>query len=212
MKSDVIFYGGIKWRRYPESSRRNDRLYYKPASHYFEGGWEQYLHRQVWRDANGPIPSGCHIHHVDGDTLNNDLANLQCMTSKQHSKHHADTATEDQREASRRLMDKLRPLASAWHRSDEGRKWHSAIGAASWVGRKPTAHVCEQCGNPYQTISSHGNSRFCSNACKSEFRRRSGLDNIVRACEKCGQMFTANKYLRQRFCSKSCTPGRPKKQ
>lgn len=204
MESETIVYRGIKWRRYPESKRRNDRLYYKPAPNFFQNGWEQYLHRQIWRDTNGPIPEGMHIHHSDGNQLNNELSNLECLTSKQHSRHHADTATEEQREASRRLMERLRPLAAKWHGSAEGKAWHSAMGAASWVGREPTEHVCENCGKTYQTLAAHGHTRFCSGVCKTAWRLHSGIDDEQRVCVGCGGTYTVNKFYAQSFCSRSC--------
>ena len=37
------------------------------------------LHRAVWEHHHGPIPPGYHVHHRDGDGLNNDLANLELV-------------------------------------------------------------------------------------------------------------------------------------
>ena len=38
-----------------------------------------------WEAFNGPIPSDCVIHHIDGNTLNNNIANLECMQRSEHS-------------------------------------------------------------------------------------------------------------------------------
>ena len=37
-------------------------------------------HRVVWEQANGPIPDGMTIDHINGNTLDNRLENLQVMS------------------------------------------------------------------------------------------------------------------------------------
>ena len=49
----------------------------------------QFEHRRVWEDEHGPIPRGYVIHHVNGDKLDNRLANLSCMHRADHARHHA---------------------------------------------------------------------------------------------------------------------------
>jgi hypothetical protein len=39
------------------------------------------LHRYTWERERGPIPPGGCIHHVDGNTLNNAIENLQCIAT-----------------------------------------------------------------------------------------------------------------------------------
>lgn len=46
------------------------------------------LHRLVWEQANGPIPDGYIVHHIDEDKMNNVLSNLQLVTHAEHSKIH----------------------------------------------------------------------------------------------------------------------------
>ena len=45
-------------------------------------------HRKVWEDANGAVPDGFEIHHIDGDKANNDLCNLQLISRADHRKLH----------------------------------------------------------------------------------------------------------------------------
>jgi hypothetical protein len=42
----------------------------------------------VWETANGPVPRGHLIHHLDINPLNNDLANLACITRSRHATIH----------------------------------------------------------------------------------------------------------------------------
>ena len=46
------------------------------------------LHRWIWDLHNGPIPKGFDIHHIDGDTLNNDITNLRLMSHGDHRAIH----------------------------------------------------------------------------------------------------------------------------
>lgn len=46
------------------------------------------VHLLVWIAANGPIPPGMVVHHIDHDKRNNDIANLVLMTHQEHCEHH----------------------------------------------------------------------------------------------------------------------------
>jgi hypothetical protein len=61
----------------------NTQGYYRISSKK-EKNHDKYLHRLIWEETNGEIPEGYIIHHIDGNPLNNDIKNLECMT---HSKH-----------------------------------------------------------------------------------------------------------------------------
>ena len=41
-------------------------------------------HRYVWTQANGEIPKGMHIDHINGNKTDNRLENLQCITRTQN--------------------------------------------------------------------------------------------------------------------------------
>jgi hypothetical protein len=43
-------------------------------------------HRLVWSAVCGPIEEGYDIHHIDGDTYNNDIDNLECISHSDHSR------------------------------------------------------------------------------------------------------------------------------
>ena len=46
------------------------------------------LHRLIWECANGEIPKGYEIHHIDGNKLNNSISNLEMITIANHHSEH----------------------------------------------------------------------------------------------------------------------------
>jgi len=219
VKRDVIVFNGVKFRRYPESERDSDRRYYTPGIADRQRGVRR-LHEEVWMAHNGPIPEGHHVHHKDHDHLNNDPSNLEALTEEEHHAHH----TEERRASGfytrpeqLEHLERIRPLAAPWHGSPEGLEWHRQHGkdvwAArpitkdAWEGREPAPRVCDQCGNEYWTRAMQ-DGRFCSNNCKSAWRRAAGVDDEDRNCARCGTVFRINRYSRTRNCSRSCGSNR----
>ena len=48
-------------------------------------GKKTYLHRKVWIEANGPIPNGYEIHHINNNKHDNRLENLAMVTHKENN-------------------------------------------------------------------------------------------------------------------------------
>ena len=46
------------------------------------------VHRLIWEEHYGKIPSGMDIHHKDGNKLNNKIENLECLTREEHKARH----------------------------------------------------------------------------------------------------------------------------
>jgi hypothetical protein len=176
-------------------------------------GVEQYLHRQVWVDNFGTIPEGYHIHHIDNDRFNNTIENLECLNPSDHIKNHMQDRKDDDTfwvntEKGKAHIAQMRELAKAWHSSEEGRLWHTQHYQFSLakIHDKTIERNCNQCSKLfYCSKATKHSARFCSNACKSAFRRSQGTDNISKLCEYCGESFTHNKYGKRRFCSRQCS-------
>jgi HNH endonuclease len=73
-----------------------------------------------------------------------------------------------------------------------------------WAETLPVTRKCRQCRAPFTKVCSHDKPAFCSNACKSAWRRASGLDDEKRTCTRCGGTFTVNRYAKQEHCSYQC--------
>lgn len=202
MRVETIVYRDITFRRYPDSKDWSTRRYYGPGILERQSGVES-LHREVYKDHFGPIPDGCDIHHADFDQDNNEPSNLVCLTKDEHiavHRAHVRAYPDDWAEH----MARISPLAAVWHRSDEGRAWHREHARKTWEGRRTEQRVCAQCEREFESRTLRDNDRFCSNNCKSAWRRASGIDNETRVCERCGKPFVVNRYWTKRFCSRHC--------
>lgn len=194
MRDDITF-KGVTYTRWPNHPERSKRCYYWPP----RGSNRDALHREIWKDAHGPIPDGHVIHHIDHDPLNNDVANLACMAHGDHTRHHR---TDEDAERDRAHLDRHRDRAAEWHRSPEGRDWHSRNARASAERRRVERH-CEVCGKAYQT-SHPERSKYCSVACQQRDRRRTGKAGVRATCPVCGATFVQNYDGRPETCGRAC--------
>lgn len=158
------------------------------------------LHRRVWEHFNGPIPEGFHVHHKDGDRTNNKLSNLELLQEHKHLSLHS--STPEAKANAKRAIDIARPYAVEWHKSPEARVLCSIWAKEGAKKVKPVTRVCQQCGVTFSTKGRHA--KFCSNRCKSAYRRKMGLDDVKRTCEICGSEFEVNKYDDATCCSRAC--------
>lgn len=160
------------------------------------------LHRYVWKAENGEIPEGYEIHHIDHDKSNNDIKNLKLIKLREHKSYHA--KIQGIKNVKSGHLDKIRDLTKEWHSSKEGREWHKKhYENMKSKMLEPKEFICEQCGKKYKT-SDNGSNRFCSNKCKSAWRRQSGIDDEERECIICGSKFGINKYKKAKTCSRKC--------
>ena len=199
-KVDVVDVGGFSWRRYPQSKNASDRRYYKSCAF---GKVPKYLHRWVWEQCYGEIPQGFEIHHKDEDTSNNSIDNLECVSKEQHNQLHSSKSWSD-RDAMFVHLEKIRPLSKSWHSSQDGLAHHKEIGALAYKSHIPVDRKCDNCGVDFKSKQIGNIDRFCSNKCKSAWRRLSGVDNVDKPCIVCGNVFTSNKYSKTQTCSRKC--------
>lgn len=174
--------------------------------YHYNSSLRKHLHQYIWEKHNGDVPKGYEIHHIDFDTTNNDISNLIMLTIKEHKEIHRNNISQERLEFLRsNLSENARPKASEWHKSANGVKWHKE----HYETMKNKLHkkeimTCECCNKAFEGVA-NGSNRFCSNKCKSKFRRDNGLDNIKRVCVTCGKEFEINKYSKTINCSRSCS-------
>lgn len=204
MQRQRVVYNGIVFTRYPDSDRRHHRVYFWPTKTQRERGVGA-LHVEIYKSEIGPIPAGWHVHHRNGDSLDNRSENLEVLPPDEHAAHHASLNGGWGRQDEEH-MERLRELAKAWHSSPEGRAWHSENGKRAWEGReKQEAGNCFGCGEPVRSYFPERNGRrWCSRACIAKWEYREGIGAVEKECAHCGTPFWSKSRGRARYCSRSC--------
>ena len=60
-------------------------------------GRREYLHIAIWTDANGDIPDGMCIHHINGNRLDNRIENMMLLTKHEHALIHLRERSRDKK-------------------------------------------------------------------------------------------------------------------
>lgn len=161
------------------------------------------LHIYVWEKHNGTIPNGYHIHHIDHDTDNNEIENLELMEKFEHLSYHA--KLQDKNVMLKNLSEKARPKAIEWHKSEEGKKWHvKHYQSTKDKLLKRYDITCLNCGKEVNVGGSSHKNKFCSDKCKCQYSDKLGIYDEERKCIICGNKFMTYKHGNAESCSKSC--------
>lgn len=129
------------------------------------------LHRAVWEHSDGPIPSGHHVHHKDGDKGNNWPDNLALVPGREHISGHA--TAERSNETVHKGMQAAQQVAREWHGSEAGAEWHSAHAKTFWGNVEPKKYTCPVCGKTFYSRDLRKlDKRFCGQNCRLKYNRR----------------------------------------
>lgn len=197
MSEKHMYFNGVRFTR-------DDRTGYYLSSRKTKGNIRQRMHVYVWEHYNGPVPEGYHVHHIDGDKSHNYPKNLELLERSEHlSLHGCENAVLHHAEMVENLRRNAIPKSKIWHSTETGKAWHKA----HYEQMKDKLYVehdfiCQNCGKGYKSVQT--SSKFCSNNCRAAWRRKSGVDDIVRSCKYCGRGFVVNKYAKKEYCSKKC--------
>jgi hypothetical protein len=163
------------------------------------------LHRRIWIEHHGSIPVGMDIHHIDGDWKNNDISNLKCVEESRHLSKHtkASFRNKEYRKAVEAGRQKAIKAAVAWHRSAEGKEWHSQHGKEAWIGRKKFIVKCATCGKPFK--ASFKRAKHCSKSCTNRYTREHSK-RVQKKCPICGKLYQAKIADAKKTvcCGRSC--------
>lgn len=150
------------------------------------------LHVAIWEAVNGPVPPNHEIHHKDHNTFNCEIDNLACLLTKEHRRHSKNIDMV----AQTAHLDRVRPLAAVWHRSEEGRAWHARVTMKhlekAWAALAERGlpfkdgGVCVWCGGPFQFRNCR--KKTCSAVCHSQHK-----------AFRAGKRKTANAYFLANF-------------
>lgn len=206
IRVEVVVFNGRRYRRYPDAKQPAHRRYF--------GRSKGFLHRDVWEFYNGPIPDGYEVHHIDGDTANNDISNLECLPASEHRRmEHAGQVAHAHSDAQKEHLARIRGKAAEWHRSEEGRAWHrehakrafGKVDRKAWYDAQPLVEkTCEECGVKF--MGKIAKNVLCSAACADRRRRRKLREKKLSTphyCQECGQPFYTVQ-TKARFCGQVC--------
>jgi hypothetical protein len=184
-KGEWCSFDGVLYARYPKAKGRTEREYFAG----YKKGRRVRLHVAVWEYYNGPMPSGRHIHHKDGNGANNTIENLECVTPKEHlgGGRHA-----NQGAAGRRNIIKAIAAAPVWHRSEAGKAWHSKHGKEVAANRAWVDTVCIECGSVYKSLG-RKTDKYCSVSCKERNLWGRSEYRVEVVCPDCKQTRTIRK-------------------
>ena|SRR6266540_254215 len=140
----------------------NGESYWKCGKYWQRRG--RRLHRIVWEFFNGPIPKGMHVHHRDQDVDNNSIDNLELMPAERHSSWHAKISDHTAWHTA------MRNGSAKWHRSPEGKKFHSELGKANGLVEPRFEHKCRECNEIFRTR--RRSCLYCSGKCEQRVFRR----------------------------------------
>lgn len=95
-------------------------------------GIEVLEHHLVWVRANGSIPPGKHVHHVNGDRQDNRLENLRVMDKRDHVRHH-------------RIEERTERIGDV----PDGMKWCNRCKTIKPIDEFPLNRADPSCGRQY---------------------------------------------------------------
>lgn len=160
------------------------------------------LHVAVWEHGSGElVPKGHEVHHRDSDTFNFDHQNLECLERSVHRRLPRKNSRSEKVLAN---LAAIRPLASAWHKSPEGRAWHRENTAKSLeLSRVARDYVCAECHVVFS--AKQPRARFCDRNCAAAFYWRRDHPPVgAVSCVQCGVIFQSKVGARAKFCSPRC--------
>lgn len=169
------------------SFRLDKKTGYYLSSAIIDGTRRKRLHVYVWEYYNGKVPSKMHVHHIDGDKRNNEIENLVLLSAEEHERIHGNTLSAERRkQMGENVVKNAMPKAKEWHSTAEGKAWHSQQAKNTAKNLSVMVYECSNCGALFETKKrfNENQNRFCSNRCKAAYRRKSGLDDIVKICER----------------------------
>lgn len=161
------------------------------------------LHRQIWEDHYGPIPPRYHVHHRDGNTLNNHIDNLELIHPSTHAKLHWISGTGEKilkniseytrkswkrPEVRKRRCEgikkwwqspdnrkkRMESIKNQWS-SEEFRKERSALLKKSWKKRPVYKKTCKTCLCQWEARNHWA--ECCSSSCSNKLRNSRKRDD-----------------------------------
>lgn len=155
----------------------NGRKYFKTSKGYWQSTdcAGKSLHIEVWKAANGEIPKGCEIHHIDFNPSNNALENLQCLTVSEHRSLHC--KLRNQKPKSYDIVVACAQCGKEFMASRSDAKFCSAACHSKWArahGKCNETRKCACCGKVFLTKPER-RTQYCSKICAAIAHKKNKL-------------------------------------
>jgi HNH endonuclease len=159
----------MKFASLPQKVMYGGELWWRGKDDYYCNNAREKLHRRIYEDNFGPIPSGHVIHHIDHDRGNNSLDNLALMSLAEHVSYH-------------QKGHAAHPAQLAAASKEMRRRWQEA---------PVESVICKVCGQLFATRSLQAPRLFCSDPCQDRWRANK-FKGEERRCERCDTTFDAS--------------------
>jgi len=158
-------------------------------------GWEL-QHQLVAGRRRGSGSDGLHVHHRDGDSLNDAATNLVLLPKAEHHRLHASgthpLATDGTRANRDARIDKLRVTVTGAGNPNHSHGLFDGQGVT-------TTRPCPQCGVDFTSIARQFT---CSLVCRDAWHAEHPREQVI-ACSECGDPFIAGSAAGL-YCSAPC--------
>jgi len=195
-KHEKVIFNGKIYRSYPNSKIKNHR--------YFTDNKGNRLHRDIWILHHGEIPNGYHIHHKDGNRLNNSLENFCCLTPKEHFLSHSKLSKVD---PSKDIYNSSRK----WHKSNEGIIHHKKVANEYWSNATKKMIPCDICKIMCERFKKQSKKTVCK-ICKLKKQLQKQKTNYIKKerktllviCKICNKKTIQKTKKTKNICSNGC--------
>ena len=125
-----------------------------------------YTHRVVAEAYLGAPPADHHVHHVDGNSRNNDPANLRYVSKHEHQKFHREATVKQWTQPSVRAS-----MVKGIKQSIAIRGGYHGTANPNFGNKQGIERTCPECSTVFYTQRA-ANRLFCSRKCYNEFRQK----------------------------------------
>ena len=184
----------------------NGIIYRRDKSNHYQSTF--HLHRAVYAYYYGEIPAGYVIHHIDHNTENNDITNLQLLTKSEHQKiHNPDGSPVAPPHSPKQFI--CEHCGKEYTAIDVGNNKYcpdcrpivnNAKKKLQRYEKRIHTNICVVCGKPFQTKKPK--SQTCSRRCQNRLHWQGHRE--IRTCPVCGKSFEAEKSNPKIYCSVDC--------
>lgn len=172
-------------------------IYHRNKSEHFSKF--QAIYRDVWVYYYGDIPEGDYqIHHIDGNPANNDIPNLQLLTTSEHQRLHR----------TKPPVEKICPICGKIFTVPLKQREKKCCSVTCANKLRARSHqrphderICPVCDKKFPVPPTNRNQIYCSWNCYAAAKR---TIQVKRICPVCGKSFTPPRK-NQIYCSKKCS-------